>query len=131
MYIPKRYGQSKIDSCPFCGKQATTQNKQGVPVCQAHKNREIQDMKCLCGGWLDLMNGKFGPYFNCMKCGNINFKRALEMNPDLDKEEPKKDFEGEKKEPVRRSTQYPSEKKSSDKEKKEIFITSDDIGIYY
>ena len=75
MYIPKKYGQSKSNQCPFCNKNAVTENKQSVPVCTGHKDNLIPDQKCICGSWLELMSGKFGPYFNCMKCGSINFNK--------------------------------------------------------
>lgn len=80
MYIPKRYGHSKIENCPFCGKQVATKNAQGVPVCIEHKNKNLDNLKCACGSWLDVKSGKFGVYFNCINCGNINFKKAMEMN---------------------------------------------------
>jgi hypothetical protein len=80
MYIPKRYGQSKIDKCPFCDKNAVTENSQGVPVCASHKSEVLQNLKCVCGRFLETRKGKFGAYFNCMNCGNINFKKAMEMN---------------------------------------------------
>jgi len=80
MYIPKKYGKSRIDECPFCGKPGTTKNMQEIPVCSSHKNNELKDLKCVCGKWMDLRTGKWGPYFNCINCGNINFKKGLEMN---------------------------------------------------
>ena len=80
MYIPKKYGQSKVDLCPFCQKQATTKNKQSLPVCQNHKGEILDDLKCVCGSTLELLNGKFGIFFSCMKCGNINLKKVLEFN---------------------------------------------------
>lgn len=80
MRIPKRYGESKIDRCPFCEETATIKNRQGVPVCRFHKDFELKNLKCVCGGWLDICSGKFGHYFKCMNCGNINFKKGLEMN---------------------------------------------------
>jgi hypothetical protein len=80
MYIPKRYGQSKIESCPFCQKQAVAHNSQGIPVCSQHRDEKLQDIKCACGSWLELKIGKWGPYFQCIRCGNINFKKAMEMN---------------------------------------------------
>lgn len=80
MRIPKRYGEYKIDKCPFCGKQATTRNKQKIPVCPAHKDHELQGLKCSCGSWLDVKVGRYGPYFVCINCGNINFKKGMEMN---------------------------------------------------
>ena len=79
MYIPKRYGQSREDSCPFCGSRAIAKNKQGLNVCVNHKNESLDDIKCICGSYLDIRTGKFGPYFNCLNCGNINLKKGLEM----------------------------------------------------
>jgi hypothetical protein len=94
MYIPKKYGAYRKDCCPFCGRQAVTENSQGVPVCIGHKNKNLPDMKCACGEYLDVCKGKWGPYFRCMNCGNISFSKALEMNPSLeDKEEKKKEQE--------------------------------------
>jgi hypothetical protein len=80
MRIPKKYGQSQINRCPFCGKQAVTKNIQEVPVCIEHKNNKLNELKCACGSWLEMKQGKFGIFFNCIKCGNINFNRAIEMN---------------------------------------------------
>ena len=80
MYIPKRYGMSKIDSCPFCQKNATTLNSQKVPVCSMHKQDQLDGLKCICGSTLDILNGKFGVFFSCMKCGNISLKKVLEFN---------------------------------------------------
>jgi predicted RNA-binding Zn-ribbon protein involved in translation (DUF1610 family) len=80
MHIPKRYGESKVEGCPFCGKQAIIKNSQGVPVCMIHKAQRLPEMKCSCGGNLLLQEGKFGVFFNCPNCGNINMKRVIEMN---------------------------------------------------
>ena len=77
MHIPKRYGQSKRMDCPFCQKPATTQNKQGVPTCQAHREKDLPDMKCMCGSWLELKQGNWGPYFNCTNCGNLSFAKGM------------------------------------------------------
>ena len=94
MYIPKRYGESRVDSCPFCKQHATATNSQGVAVCIKHKNELLPDMKCACGGYLDLRKGKFGAYFNCLRCGNVSMSKALEINevkpskPDEEKSEP-------------------------------------------
>ncbi|MDA1197401.1 MAG: hypothetical protein O2779_05590 [Nanoarchaeota archaeon] len=82
MRIPKKYGQSKVNNCPFCGKQSITQNEQGIPVCVEHNTTSLNDCKCMCGDYLDLRQGKFGPYFTCMNCGNLNFNKGLELNPD-------------------------------------------------
>jgi len=80
MYIPKRYGASKIDNCPFCSEHAIARNSQGIPVCNKHRNSVLGDLKCVCGDVLEPRVGKFGLYFFCFKCGNVNAKRALEMN---------------------------------------------------
>ena len=81
IHIPKRYGQSQITGCPFCGQQSTTTNSQKIPVCVKHKERELQNLKCMCGSYLDLQHGKFGPFFTCWKCGSVNMRKALELNP--------------------------------------------------
>jgi len=75
----KVYGVSKLSSCSFCGKHATTQNEQGLEVCQIHVEKKLDDVKCTCGSWLEIRNGKFGPYFNCINCGNINYNKAMEI----------------------------------------------------
>ena len=86
MYIKKRYGESRITNCPFCGKQAVTTNPEGVPVCLKHKGKKLPIMKCACGEWLDVQSGKWGTYFNCMRCGNINFSKGMDMNPQVREE---------------------------------------------
>lgn len=75
----KVYGQSKVSECPFCGSQAFSQNSQNIPVCKAHVNETLPDMKCVCGEWLDLKFGKWGPFFTCFNCGIVNLKKAMEM----------------------------------------------------
>lgn len=122
MYIPKRYGESQVTSCPFCGKQSTAKNKQGVLVCGSHKDTDLEDIKCLCGSWLELRTGKWGPYFNCIKCGNINFKKGLEMRANV--------------KIVAHQTQKKEEVKEVAKEKskdlpKETTVTAEDIELYW
>lgn len=80
MRIPKKYGQSQITKCPFCGNQATTTSAQKVPVCIKHKSSEMNNLKCACGSYLDMKQGKWGPFFICLNCGPINMKKALEVN---------------------------------------------------
>ena len=121
MYIPKRYGQSKVDSCPFCGRIATIKNAQDVPVCHNHKNTPLPDLKCSCSSYLDLRNGKFGAYFHCLNCGNINMRKALALNPDIGKQAEKTEDKLEEK------TIRKTETKPVKKDKKEITITSDDV----
>jgi transcription elongation factor Elf1 len=122
MYIPKKYGQSKKENCPFCGKDSVSVNSQGVPVCLNHKDNKILDLKCACGAFLDVRSGKFGPYFNCMNCGNINFRKGLEMNPGLNNA-PKSE---EKENPVEKK----EIKKEYPKERKEITVRSDDPSYF-
>ena len=80
MFIPKRYGQSRIDKCPFCQKHATSVNRQKVPVCESHKGNLLNDLKCVCGSALEILHGKYGVFFSCMKCGNMNLRKVLEFN---------------------------------------------------
>ncbi len=80
MYLRKAYGQSKINKCPFCIQQATIVNKQGINVCSYHREAVLNDLKCICGNVLDPRTGKFGLYFNCSRCGNVNLKKVLEIN---------------------------------------------------
>ncbi len=80
MRIPKKYGQSRIDKCPFCGQQSVTVNSQKVPVCAKHKNSELKNLRCICGEYLDIKHGKYGAFFTCFNCGNMNLKKVLEIN---------------------------------------------------
>lgn len=80
MFIPKKYGQSKVDACPFCKKQATAMNSQDVPVCHDHKEEILDDLKCVCGSILEMLHGKFGVFFKCISCGNMNLRKVMEFN---------------------------------------------------
>jgi hypothetical protein len=80
MRIPKKYGQSQIAKCPFCGMMSTTVNSQKIPTCIKHKESSLDNLKCACGGYLDLKHGKFGPFFTCFKCGIVNMRKALDVN---------------------------------------------------
>ena len=91
MHIPKRYGQSKIEKCPFCGRQALIKNKQDVPVCQDHKNYSLDELKCMCGKSLEMRSGKWGIFFSCLNCGNLNLRKALEINEGAPKQERNKE----------------------------------------
>jgi hypothetical protein len=134
MYRRKQYGQSRVDKCPFCGKQATAKNSQEIPVCLAHTDRSMDNMKCVCGGWLDLRAGKWGPYFHCMNCGNINFRKGLEMNPDFEKNESRKEAKGKTslkiEKNAKRSNPEPTNKKDKNT-KKETVVTSDELDFLY
>ena len=75
----KVYGSYKVLTCPFCGKTATQKNGQGLDVCRNHTKSFMQDIKCVCGSWLETRQGKFGPYFHCINCGNISYKKGIKM----------------------------------------------------
>lgn len=132
MHIPKVYGQSKVSSCPFCGQSANVKNEQGVPVCKNHTKSFIQDVKCACGEYMDIREGKWGPFFLCMNCGPVNWRKGMEMNPQIAQQAaPQKPI------PFSQSTHAisPQLSKSLNKafqpSKKPTVITSDDIDVYY
>lgn len=77
--MKKVYGQSKEDTCVWCGKLATVENDAGLLVCPAHKNNEMPSIRCTCGEWLDLKAGKFGPFFLCFNCGPVSFAKGMEL----------------------------------------------------
>jgi len=83
MYIPKRYGQSSIAQCPFCGGNAYAKNNQNVPCCTKHKHLKMPDLKCICGSWLDQRESKFGVFYTCMKCGPVSFSKMMATNADV------------------------------------------------
>ncbi|HLC96758.1 MAG TPA: hypothetical protein VJH97_05560 [Candidatus Nanoarchaeia archaeon] len=78
MRIPKKYGDSFADLCPFCSNTGTTKNSQGIPVCPQHKNELLKDIKCVCGEYLDIKEGRFGVYFYCINCGNKSFRKVMD-----------------------------------------------------
>lgn len=119
MQIPKKYGSYKVDLCPFCRKNATVKNPQQVPVCSSHGKSILRDLSCLCGDFLELRDGKYGPYFSCMNCGNISLRKAMERNPQI------KISSSEAKE----NNQH--EEADRPKAKKEVTITSDQVDVYY
>ena len=80
MFIPKKYGQSKLDKCPFCQRHATAMNKQKIPVCASHEEEILDNLRCVCGSGLEMLNGKFGVFFSCTKCGNMSLSKVLEFN---------------------------------------------------
>ncbi len=77
--MKKYFGGGQVNPCFICGQRATTTNKQEVPTCPKHKDQEM-NFKCACGDYLDPKQGKYGPYFVCFKCGNISYKKGLEIN---------------------------------------------------
>ncbi|MBI2663743.1 hypothetical protein HYX10_00170 [Candidatus Woesearchaeota archaeon] len=111
MYLRKRYGASRVDSCPFCGKQGVVKSAQGIPVCIAHRKMQLSGLKCACGSYVDIKEGKWGAYANCLRCGNINLKKVLEMNPQ------------------QKAQEKPEEK--PEKVKTEITVRSDELDFLY
>ncbi len=115
MYFRKRYGESRVESCPFCGKQGVAKNSQGVPVCLAHKGGILSELKCVCGGYVDIKSGKWGAYASCFKCGNVNLRKVLELNPLQEAQEKVKAI--------------PQQKKPE--ERKEVTVRSDELDFLY
>lgn len=118
----KTYGDYKVSHCPFCDKIATQKNEQGLDVCRLHTKEKIEEIKCTCGSWLDTRSGKFGPYFHCVKCGNINYNKGMamkEMTTPIKVEEPKIKTE---------FSEYKKKKESVDdyEDRKETIISSRD-----
>ena len=84
----KVYGRSKQINCPFCDKLATQKNEAGVDVCRFHTKSVLQEVKCTCGSWLEPRVGKFGTYFNCINCGNLNMAKVNEIKAMTMKDQP-------------------------------------------
>jgi len=80
--MKKVYGQSQDTTCIFCEKQATTQNAQGLPVCKDHANKQLEDIRCTCGEYLDIKQSKWGPFFLCASCGTISLSKGLSLRED-------------------------------------------------
>ena len=114
----KSYGEYKVPSCAFCGKIATRKNETGVEVCYLHTQTVLEEIKCTCGSWLEQRSGKFGSYFNCAHCGNINAKKAFEM----------KEITQNTSTPVSETKILP--RKVEVKEKKETIISSRDVEYF-
>jgi len=105
-------------------------NSQGIPVCKDHKDSTLKNMKCMCGGHLDMLEGKFGVFFNCLRCGNINMRKALEMNPQMTIDERQKDTVKNPEKSQARQIKFAPEKKNpikdSGNESRHQIVRSDD-----
>ena len=66
--------------CVFCDRQAISKNNQGFPVCVIHKKDDLPEMKCVCGEFLNIKDGKYGAFFLCPGCGPVSVKKALSVN---------------------------------------------------
>jgi hypothetical protein len=84
----KVYGNYKTTTCPFCSRVATQKNSQGLDVCHLHTKSVQEEIKCTCGSWLEVRSGKFGPYYNCINCGNMNYNKAMEIKAVTMKDKP-------------------------------------------
>jgi hypothetical protein len=128
MYIPKVYGQSKLDKCPFCGMHSTSVNQQGLPVCAKHKDAILNEMKCVCGKYLAIMKGKFGVFFNCIHCGNMNSRKVFEINEvkDVSGNTEEKEEKPKSKPQTKQVNYYPKEEERKRDTSREITINSDD-----
>jgi len=122
----KVYGSYRKSSCPYCGADAMSKNEIGLSVCKNHIKTDSLDIKCSCGSWLDVKEGKFGTFFLCENCGPIGMGKAMELKSNMpeQKVEVKLDAHTENKEIQK------ADFSKNDGVKKEIFITSDDVEYF-
>ncbi|MBT3814828.1 hypothetical protein HOE37_03490 [Candidatus Woesearchaeota archaeon] len=120
----KSYGNYKRAMCPFCNGVATQKNEQGIDVCRMHTKSVLQDFKCTCGSWLEPRAGKFGTYFNCINCGNVNQSKALEIKTITTKNKIEDVLE-DKPKPT-----FSNQTSTFRKERKVIEITTDDVEYF-
>jgi hypothetical protein len=78
-------------------------------------------MKCACGSWLDMKQGKYGVFYVCLHCGPINMRKALDMNTEG------AGYKLQKPSSLQPHTETVSYKKSEIKQKKEITISSEEL----
>jgi len=78
MFRKKIYGQSKEETCAFCGKTALCKNPQGLTVCQQHSKNILEGKKCACGETMQVKESKWGAFFLCKNCGPVSLKKAKE-----------------------------------------------------
>ncbi|MFH1682475.1 MAG: hypothetical protein ABIA37_01640 [Candidatus Woesearchaeota archaeon] len=121
--IRKKYGEYQSKTCPFCERRATHKSEQGLDVCHLHLKQNLEEIKCLCGEWLEIMQGKFGPFFRCRNCGCMNLKKVKEIQQ----------ITGQKKESYIKVESRPElsiKKETIKKERKEITITTNDVEYF-
>ncbi len=124
----KTYGDYKRNNCSFCGKYATQKTETGLDVCRDHLKAKLEEIKCTCGSWLEQRNGKFGPYFNCLNCGNFNFNKGMEIKAITMKDQPTTKTITSKKP---KTSSKPFQRTSYEKKNpKEITITSNDVEYF-
>ncbi len=142
----KVYGQNKADICVFCGARALAENKQGLPVCEPHRNNTFDDITCLCQAKLEIKKSKFGPFFVCPSCGPVSWKKGLEMRDGTEfklnkkfrvkaKETEKKIIKGqiasEKKRIENQVAQKTFIRPIQNQQKKETVVRSDELDFLY
>ena len=71
---------SKKDTCIFCEKQAIARNKQGLAVCLGHKDKVLEERRCICGEFLEIKHSKWGPFFLCKHCGPKSINKVLDSD---------------------------------------------------
>lgn len=126
MYIPKKYGQSKILICPFCDRNGVMKNKQKIPVCEKHRNALFPEVKCVCKLYLEPREGKFGVYFNCISCGNKSLKDVLEMMKTRG-QSPKQEIKTEQKQQVEQKHATTQARMGFSNQKKDKIISTNDV----
>jgi hypothetical protein len=125
MKMKKKYGEYQSKTCPFCERRATQKNEQGLDVCHKHTKEFLTEIKCLCGEWLEILQGKYGPFFRCNNCGCMNLRKAMEIKRTTDKSKPAV------KESIKKEGPKVQSKTTFTKpEKKEIVITTDDVEYF-
>ena len=80
--MKKVYGSYREENCIFCGERAICMNEQNLPTCVKHKHETVNmdKIKCSCGEFLDIKEGKFGSFFLCMNCGPMSIAKIKEIN---------------------------------------------------
>jgi predicted RNA-binding Zn-ribbon protein involved in translation (DUF1610 family) len=76
----KIYGKSSEQTCVFCEKTALSENTQGFPCCNEHKNKMMHDRLCVCGNHLSIKKSKWGAFFLCPDCGPMSLKKILSLD---------------------------------------------------
>ena len=133
MGFPKKkvYGEYKMVYCPFCSRLATQKNEQGIEVCYQHSKQAVEEIKCTCSSWLEPRAGKFGRYFHCVNCGNVNYDKAMEIKEitakKVDTVETKSMISEKKEMPKPAVSRFASREKE---ERKETVITSRDVDYF-
>ena len=129
----KVYGESKAIICPFCDKAATTKNGQKIPTCHDHKKQLLSEIECVCGSYLEIREGKFGPFFTCINCGALNFRKGLEIMQMM-RMKKKKEVNVSKAERVReeqKEVKNPTFSREPYKDKEVTVVRSDELDFLY